>query len=219
MELRPYQQEAREAVEGQWAQGNQRTLLVLPTGCGKTIVFAKITEDCVRQGRRVLILAHRGELLDQAADKIKRSTGLGCAVEKAEQTSLDSWYRVTVGSVQTLMREKRLGQFDPSHFGTIVIDEAHHCMDTVGVLKDIKPEAELPGWQRAMSKRKPKADKAQERKNAIEAAFDACNMSGKVTISDLTEYVGTTEKTVRKHLKEHGGFWIDNNEVGRREGK
>lgn len=128
MELRPYQQEAREAVEGQWAQGNRRTLLVLPTGCGKTIVFAKITEDCVRQGRRVLILAHWGELLDQAADKIKRSTGLGCAVEKAEQTSLDSWYRVTVGSVQTLMREKRLGQFDPSHFCTIVIDEAHHCI-------------------------------------------------------------------------------------------
>ncbi|MDE6837679.1 MAG: DEAD/DEAH box helicase family protein, partial [Acutalibacter sp.] len=128
MELRPYQQEARAAVEGQWAEGVRRTLLVLPTGCGKTIVFAKITEDCVKAGQRVLILAHRGELLDQAADKIKKSTGLTCAVEKAEQTSLDSWYRVTVGSVQTLMREKRLSQFDPGHFGTIIIDEAHHCI-------------------------------------------------------------------------------------------
>ena len=128
MELRPYQQEARAAVEGQWDEGVRRTLLVLPTGCGKTIVFAKITEDCVKAGQRVLILAHRGELLDQAADKIKKSTGLGCAVEKAEQTSLDSWYQVTVGSVQTLMREKRLSQFDPGHFGTIIIDEAHHCI-------------------------------------------------------------------------------------------
>ena len=128
MELRPYQQEARAAVEGQWAEGVRRTLLVLPTGCGKTIVFAKITEDCVKAGQRVLILAHRGELLDQAADKIKKSTGLTCAVEKAEQTSLDSWYRVTVGSVQTLMREKRLNRFDPGHFGTIIIDEAHHCI-------------------------------------------------------------------------------------------
>ena len=126
--LRPYQQEARAAVESQWEEGIRRTLLVLPTGCGKTIVFAKITEDCVKAGQRVLILAHRGELLDQAADKIKKSTGLGCAVEKAEQTSLDSWYRVTVGSVQTLMREKRLSQFDPEHFGTIIIDEAHHCI-------------------------------------------------------------------------------------------
>lgn len=128
MELRPYQQEARAAVEGQWADGIQRTLLVLPTGCGKTIVFAKITEDCVRQGQRVLILAHRGELLDQAADKIKKSTGLSCAVEKASETSLDSWFRVTVGSVQTLMREKRLNQFSPDHFSTIIIDEAHHCI-------------------------------------------------------------------------------------------
>lgn len=111
--------------------GDNRYLLsdfTITHNCGKTIVFAKITEDCVKAGQRVLILAHRGELLDQAADKIKKSTGLGCAVEKAEQTSLDSWYRVTVGSVQTLMREKRLNQFAPDHFGTIIIDEAHHCV-------------------------------------------------------------------------------------------
>lgn len=128
MELRPYQEEARQAVESEWKKGNSRTLLVLPTGCGKTIVFAKITEDCVRSGARVLILAHRGELLDQAADKIKKTTGLQCAVEKAEESCLSSWYRVTVGSVQTLMREKRLNQFDPGYFDTIIIDEAHHCI-------------------------------------------------------------------------------------------
>lgn len=128
MELRKYQQEARESVESQWADGVSRTLLVLPTGCGKTIVFAKIAEDCVRSGNRVLILAHRGELLDQAADKILKSTGLRCAVEKAEDSCLESWYRITVGSVQTLMREKRLHQFPKDYFGTIIIDEAHHCI-------------------------------------------------------------------------------------------
>ena len=108
MELRPYQQEARTAVEQDWADGFMKTLLVLPTGCGKTIVFCKIVEDMVRQGGRCLILAHRGELLEQAADKLLTATGLRCAVEKAEESCLDSWYRVTVGSVQTLMREKRL---------------------------------------------------------------------------------------------------------------
>lgn len=127
MELRPYQQEAREAVFGQWDQVD-RTLLVLPTGCGKTIVFAKITEDCVRKGNRVLILAHRGELLEQASDKIAKATGLGCAVEKAEESCLGSWFRVTVGSVQTLMREKRLAKFAEDYFDTIIIDEAHHCL-------------------------------------------------------------------------------------------
>ena len=131
MQLRPYQQEARSAVENEWDAGNRRTLLVLPTGCGKTIVFAKISEDRVRQGDRVLILAHRGELLDQAADKIKTATGLMCSTEKAERSCLESgsqWYRITVGSVQSLMRESRLSRFDPDYFNTIIIDEAHHAV-------------------------------------------------------------------------------------------
>ena len=128
MELRPYQNEAKEAVFHEWSVGNDKTLLVLPTGCGKTIVFAKITEECVRNGERVLILAHRGELLEQASDKIAKATGLMCATEKAEQSCLGSWFRVVVGSVQTLMREKRLNQFEKDYFDSIIIDEAHHCI-------------------------------------------------------------------------------------------
>ena len=130
MELRPYQQKAREAIFEQWDNGIKKTLLVLPTGCGKTIVFAKITEDCVRKGNRVLILAHRGELLEQAADKIHKSTGLGCAVEKPEESCQGSWFRIVVGSVQTLMSEKRLGKFPADYFQTIIIDEAHHCISS-----------------------------------------------------------------------------------------
>jgi superfamily II DNA or RNA helicase len=128
MELRPYQQEAQEAILNQWESGVNRTLLVLPTGCGKTIVFCALTKTMVERGSRVLIMAHRGELLDQAADKLLKSTGLRCAVEKAEESCLGSWFRVVVGSVQTLMREKRLEQFDPDYFDTIIVDEAHHCL-------------------------------------------------------------------------------------------
>jgi superfamily II DNA or RNA helicase len=128
MELRPYQKEAEEAVLSQWSSGVNRTLLVLPTGCGKTVVFCKLTEDQVMEGKRVLIMAHRGELLEQAADKLLKVTGLRCATEKADETCLGSWYRVVVGSVQTLMREKRLEQFPPNFFDTIIVDEAHHCL-------------------------------------------------------------------------------------------
>lgn len=128
MELRPYQQKAKEKVFEKWENGDDKTLLVLPTGCGKTIVFAKITEDCVRDGARVLILAHRGELLEQASDKIFKATQLRCAVEKAEETCVNSWYRVVVGSVQTLMRDKRLNQFQSDYFDYIIIDEAHHVL-------------------------------------------------------------------------------------------
>lgn len=128
MELRLYQNEAKTAIQQEWSKGIKKTLMVLPTGTGKTIVFSKLSEDCVRDGERVLILAHRGELLDQAADKLSQATGLGCAVEKAENTCLGSWYRVVVGSVQTLMREKRLMQFPPDYFDVIIVDEAHHCL-------------------------------------------------------------------------------------------
>lgn len=128
MELRPYQLAAKEAIQNEWNKGVDKTLMVLPTGTGKTIVFSKLAEDCVRDGERVLILAHRGELLDQAADKLNQATGLRCAVEKAESSCQDSWFRVVVGSVQTLMREKRLAQFSPNYFGNIIVDEAHHCL-------------------------------------------------------------------------------------------
>lgn len=128
MVLRPYQQEAFEHVFEQWDGGTHKTLVVMPTGTGKTIVFAKIVEECVRRGCRVLIMAHRGELLDQAADKILKSTGLRCSVEKAERTCLGEWFRVVVGSVQTLMHERRLKKFKPDYFDVIIIDEAHHCV-------------------------------------------------------------------------------------------
>ncbi|MBS6396697.1 MAG: DEAD/DEAH box helicase [Clostridiales bacterium] len=145
MELRPYQQEAREAIFKQW-ETVDKTLLVLPTGCGKTVVFAKVTEDCVRNGCRVLILAHRGELLSQAADKLAKATGLGCATEKAEESCLGSWFRVTVGSVQTMMREKRLSRFPEDYFDTIIIDEAHHCIsDSYQKVLQHFPDAKVLG--------------------------------------------------------------------------
>lgn len=127
MNLRPYQIAAVDAVLRQW-QDHRSTLLVLPTGTGKTIVFSRIIERCVEAGYNVLILAHREELLNQAADKLRRTTGLECALEKAESSSLDSFFNVTVGSVQTIQSEKRLKRFAKNHFDAIVIDEAHHAV-------------------------------------------------------------------------------------------
>ena len=146
MELRPYQSEAKEAIKKQWADGFLKTLLVLPTGTGKTIVFAKLIEDLVRSGERGLVLAHRGELLDQAADKIAKATGLRCAVEKAEDTAIGSFYRIVVGSVQSLMREKRLAQFSEDYFDFIIVDEAHHCIsDSYQRVLSYFPEAKVLG--------------------------------------------------------------------------
>lgn len=128
MSLRPYQNEAVEAIENEWKTGHKRTLLVLPTGCGKTIVFSKVVADTVEDGGRALILAHRGELLQQAADKLKNTTGIDSALDKAASHGAESFLPVTVGSIQTLMRDNRLQEYDPDHFDTIVVDEAHHAL-------------------------------------------------------------------------------------------
>jgi len=86
--LRPYQAEAKQAILSAWDEGYRKTLLVLPTGCGKTVVFASVAENQVDQGHRVLVMAHRGELLTQAADKLKAASGIDSVLEKAESTSL-----------------------------------------------------------------------------------------------------------------------------------
>ena len=88
-----------------------------------------------------------------------------------------------------------------------------HVVDEIGVLSDIQPDDDQPAWKRAMAKRKPKDQKAKERKASIVAAYEACAINENVTVADLAEYLGVTEKTVRNRLKEHGGFVIDDCEV------
>lgn len=128
IELRPYQASAIKAVSDEFSAGHNHTLVVLPTGTGKTIVFAKVVELNIAGGNRALILAHRGELLEQAADKLKFACGLDTSLEKAESSSLGCRELVTVGSVQTLCQERRLAKFPRDYFDLIVVDEAHHCM-------------------------------------------------------------------------------------------
>ena len=126
--LRPYQQEAVKRIEHEWGSGKRRTLLVMATGTGKTCVMSELVRRVAMRGGNTLILAHRGELLDQAADKIRKMTGLACAREQAESSSLTALESVTVGSVQTLMREHRLHLFKPDRFTHVFVDEAHHAV-------------------------------------------------------------------------------------------
>lgn len=124
--LRPYQQKAISAVDAQFVRGIRSTLLVLPTGCGKTVCFAALGRLVVARGRRVLVLAHRTELLEQARNKL-RDVGVWAGIEKADRRA--GLAPVVVASVQTL-RGKRLAQFDPKQFGLVVVDECHHAAAT-----------------------------------------------------------------------------------------
>jgi len=104
----------------------RRTLLVLPTGTGKTIVFSHLAKRLTEAGKRVLILAHREELIDQAIDKLHRATGI-CASKEMAKHKADRGASVVVASVQTLTGD-RLASWPAEHFDVLIIDEAHHTV-------------------------------------------------------------------------------------------
>jgi superfamily II DNA or RNA helicase len=130
MNLRPYQEHAVAAVEQAHAE-HQAALLVLPTGCGKTVVFSHLA---ARQPKRTLILAHRQELVEQAAEKIRAVTGEHAAIEMGNRYSQERGVyaaaKVVVASVQTMIAgfsgKRRMDRFRPNDFGLVVVDEAHH---------------------------------------------------------------------------------------------
>jgi superfamily II DNA or RNA helicase len=131
MKLRPYQSAASDAIFKEW-QDNDSTLVVMPTGGGKTVLFA----DVIRRvfPRRALVLAHREELIFQARDKIQRVTGLSADVEMGEyraEGGLFGQARVVVSTIQTQCSGGdgggRMAKFDPQRFGVLIIDEAHHA--------------------------------------------------------------------------------------------
>jgi superfamily II DNA or RNA helicase len=124
-ELRPYQLEAINAVRREFAT-HRSTLLVLATGLGKTVTFSAIARRCKDRGTRVLVVAHRDELLEQAAATLRRF-GLSVVIEQGSRRANPSALPdVVVASVQTLQRA-RLKRFAPDAFGLVVIDEAHHA--------------------------------------------------------------------------------------------
>lgn len=128
MSMRPYQIEARDAVYRTW-EDHRSTLLVLPTGTGKTYTAGEILRERAQHGR-ILWLAHRSELLDQATETLEQRIALGCELEKAEAraSTVGGLFgsSVVVASVQTL-RGRRLKRWPTDSFRTIVVDEAHHA--------------------------------------------------------------------------------------------
>ena len=128
IQLRDYQRQCLSAIFGRYQAGIRRQLVCLPTGSGKTVIFAEFPRY-FRMKKQMLVLAHRGELLDQAREKITAANpALRVEVDQADRTA-DPDCDVIIASIPTLGRErsKRLKRLDPDRFFLIVVDEAHHA--------------------------------------------------------------------------------------------
>lgn len=112
MELRPYQKQAIDSIHHEWEIGRDKTLLILPTGCGKTVCFGKVAKDIIDNGGNPLVMAHRDELLEQAKDKFETMFGISCDIK----------------SIQSMCRDNNLTDNLINKYTHIIVDEAHHVL-------------------------------------------------------------------------------------------
>lgn len=143
VKLRPYQHEAVEAIDAEFAKGIGSTLIVQPTGTGKTVVFTEVAHHW-REGR-VLVICPQIELIDQAARKIQQRTGEMPGIEQGPRRSNESWWGrspFVVSSKQTLtstekwtdkhgVRHSRKRYERIKEVGLVIIDEAHYAITSI----------------------------------------------------------------------------------------
>lgn len=148
---RPYQTDAHQSVLRQLDQYDS-TVVVLPTGLGKTVLAAKLISQWERGN--CLFLAHTKELIEQAADKLGAELGYRPGIEMnihgVEIETLWQGGMTVVGSVQTMYGDKRLHKYSKHPFGLIVIDECHHSTaatykKVVGYFQAINPHIKVVG--------------------------------------------------------------------------
>lgn len=140
MQLRTYQEKLIAGVRGQYRAGSKRVLMVSPTGSGKTVIFSYIAHHAAVKGNRILICAHRVELIDQISDALTLQGTHHGIIAAGREELRDA--AVQVASVQTLNRRYRQVR-QPQ---LIVVDEGHHAVaDTWATMFDRWPAARVLG--------------------------------------------------------------------------
>lgn len=132
-------------------------------------------------------------------------------LQKVVDESEQSIEQLTAWRIDGTLRE--FPKFQPVN---LWFDYPVHQIDPTGALKDIDPEGDAPPWKKNFSKKKTPEERKEEKRQELEIAFEACSIEGRITIQSLSEFLGVSEKTTRRRVQEHGGFWIDNSEVGRK---
>ena len=117
----------------------------------------------------------------------------------------------TAWRIEGTLRE--FPRFEPLN---LWFDYPVHRPDATGALSDLESEGEGPTWKRNLAKKRSPEEVKKEKNAAFDEAFGSCDLGGDVAIKDLAEYLGVTEKTVRNRAKAHGGYWMDEGNIGRK---
>ena len=198
------------------------------------MIELELSEDVLKQEENKAVCAACREYLDAhfkweddlSQDDLCSSYQMLNYCENRLNTAQFDALQTEVGAVRERARaltawriEGTLREFPKFGAVNMWFDYPKHRVDDVGVLGDIQPEAEQPSWKKNFKKKKTPEAAKKERMDSLEEQFESLksfNHDGKVTLKELAESMGTTEKTVRNRIKEHGGFWVDDGNVGKK---
>lgn len=196
------------------------------------LIELELTEDLLKQEENKAVCSVCIEYLDKYSDTWEDHVSQDdmCS-EKAMMAACDryllgeqhkgltealSQVRKAVQSRTAWRIEGTLREFPKFSPVNLWFDYPVHYVDTIGSLKDIELDGERAPWQKNFSKKKSPAERKKEKETSLETAIEACSLNEQITLKDIAEYMGVTEKTVRNRIKEHGGYWIDDGEVGKK---
>ena len=147
--LRPHQIEAKAKIFDAWSKYDS-VMLQMPTGTGKTYLFTSLINDIINTYKmahkdiKILIVAHRTELLDQISATLNKFGIAHGFIQGAREQYL--WKRVQVGSIMSLLTDKNYHNVCRQKFNYIIVDEAHHSLaDTYIRLFELFPNAKKLG--------------------------------------------------------------------------